>query len=320
MKQKIKLGIIFGVEFIAVIVILLLVFFAGKKTYTVTFDLNGGTLLSGDLVQSIVQGGNATPPVAAKDGCYLHSWSASYKQVTKDLVIRAVWEYETTEGIEYESAPESNYCVISGCFKDLYGDVYIGAYHDGKKVLGIKEGAFENCGSIKNIYMLDGIISIGKGAFSGCTSLESIALPGTLTNIGESAFYGCEGLVSVTLPETLEKIGTGAFIGCTSLSEVIFNGNLLSIDKGAFEGCVSLKEITLPESLVSIGYGAFDQADIVINIPIDEADKPVGWSHGWCAEGAVLNWGYEPEDENSDSENSDSENSDDSDGTGKDTD
>ena len=39
MKQKIKLGIILGVEFVAIAVILLLIFFAGKKSYTVTFDL-----------------------------------------------------------------------------------------------------------------------------------------------------------------------------------------------------------------------------------------------------------------------------------------
>ena len=83
MKQKIKLGIILGVEFVAIAVILILIFLAGKKSYTVTFDLNGGTLLSGDLVQTVSQGKNATAPKVAKEGCYLHSWSASYKQVTR---------------------------------------------------------------------------------------------------------------------------------------------------------------------------------------------------------------------------------------------
>ena len=42
-SQKIKLFIILGVEFIAVAVILLLIFFSGKQSYTVQFDLNGGT-------------------------------------------------------------------------------------------------------------------------------------------------------------------------------------------------------------------------------------------------------------------------------------
>jgi uncharacterized repeat protein (TIGR02543 family) len=39
-KQRIKLFIILGVEFIAITVMLLLIFFAGKQVYTVTFDLN----------------------------------------------------------------------------------------------------------------------------------------------------------------------------------------------------------------------------------------------------------------------------------------
>ena len=91
LKQKVKLTIVLTVEFIAVAVILLLIFLAGKKTYTVTFDLNGGTLMSGDLVQEVSQGKNATPPTAVKEGCYLHSWSGSYRQVTRDVVIEAVW-------------------------------------------------------------------------------------------------------------------------------------------------------------------------------------------------------------------------------------
>ena len=39
MKQKTKLIIILAVEFIAISLVLLLIFFAGKKSYTVTFDL-----------------------------------------------------------------------------------------------------------------------------------------------------------------------------------------------------------------------------------------------------------------------------------------
>ena len=78
MKQKLKLIIILAVEFVAVAVILLMIFFAGKKSYTVTFDLNGGTLLSGDLEQRVTQGQSATPPTVTKDGCYLLKWSRSY--------------------------------------------------------------------------------------------------------------------------------------------------------------------------------------------------------------------------------------------------
>ena len=73
-KTKIKLVALLAVEFIAFIVILMLVLFAGKKSYTVTFDLNGGVLLGGEVEQRVVQGQNATPPSVAKYGHYLLRW------------------------------------------------------------------------------------------------------------------------------------------------------------------------------------------------------------------------------------------------------
>lgn len=223
--NRIKLAIIFGVEFIAIAIVLLLIFFAGKKSYTVTFDLNGGILLSGDLVQEVRQGGSATPPATAKDGCYLHSWSASYHQVTKDMTIRAIWEYETTEGIEYSTDRDgynSNYCEITGSFPELRGDVYIGAYHDQRKVLGIRAEAFKDRTGIKRIYMLDGILSIGEEAFAGCSSLEEITLPETLAVISRNAFKDCVSLKSITIPASVEYIEDGAFEGCEALEEIVF--------------------------------------------------------------------------------------------------
>lgn len=313
-KNKIKLAIIFGVEFIAVAVVLLLIFFAGKKSYTVTFDLNGGTHLGGDLVQEVMQGGNATPPSTAKEGCYLHSWSASYKQITRDITIRAIWEYETTVGIEYSTDRDgynSNYCEITGSFSELRGDVYLGAYHDGKKILGIRDNAFKDRDGIEHIYMLDGIISIGNDAFSGCTSLESIVLPNTIAVISDGAFANCSSLKTITLPATLEKIGVGAFSGCTSLEKVIFRSEerevvvevepeedeqethskksepptpvetyeyspLKSIASEAFAGCTSLVSVTLPPMLVRIGDGAFMGCEALEEISLPATLEQIG--------------------------------------------
>ena len=244
MKQKIKLGIILGVEFVAIAVILILIFFAGKKSYNVTFDLNGGTLIAGDLEQVVMQGKNATPPVVAKDGCYLHSWSASYKQITRDIVIKAVWEWQTSIGFDYTSSEDSNYCEITGCFKDLAGDVYVGVYHDDKKVLGIQDEAFRNRDGITYIHMLDGILSIGEGVFRECDSLVAVELPGTLTKLGNYAFMDCTKLEKITLPDSLEVIPMGAFSGCTSLKEIVIPAGVKVIEDDAFYGCTSLESIT----------------------------------------------------------------------------
>jgi hypothetical protein len=258
MKQKIKLGIILGAEFLAITLILLLIFFAGKKSYTVTFDLNGGTLISGELEQVIPQGKSATPPTVAKDGCYLHSWSASYHRITRDIVITAVWEWETSIGFDYAASENSNYCEITGCFKDLVGDVYVGVYYDDKKVLGIRDNAFADCDGITYIHMLDGILSIGNGVFTDCDSLVSVELPGTLAKLGDNAFAGCDSLTSIVLPDELTTLGTGVFSGCKSLTKVVIPDSLTYIPARAFEGCTSLTEIVIPSSVKLIDESAFE--------------------------------------------------------------
>ena len=244
MKQKIKLGIILGVEFVAITVILILIFFAGKKSYTVTFDVNGGTLISGDLVQTVPQGKNATPPVVAKDGCYLHSWSGSYNRVTNDVHVTAVWEWNTSIGFDYSASDNSDYCIITGCFKDIVGDVYVGVFREGKKVLGIESEVFRDHDGITYIHMLDGILSIGERAFADCDNLVDVELPGTLKKLGERAFENCVSLERVTFPRELEVIPAGAFAGCTSLKEIVIPASVKTVSADAFIGCTSLEKVT----------------------------------------------------------------------------
>lgn len=312
-KQRIKLIIVLGIEFLAITVMLLLIFFAGKRVYTVTFDLNGGTLLSGDVVQKVTQGQNANPPTVTKEGCYFLKWSGSFREVTRDITIEAIWEYETSPGIEYTSSPDgydSNYCEISGCYEGLTGDIYIGAYHDEKKVLGIKENAFANCKGITSIHLLDGILTIEDGAFSGCTNLVSIEMPSTVVRMGDAVFSGCTNLKSIVLPEDLEVMGDGVFFDCTSLEEVTIGEKLEKMGSLVFSGCSSLKEIILPKSLLEIGSRAFDQQDLIIYAYIKEEDKPETWASDWNFNGAEVVWEYEPEEEtNEDDKKSDKNNS-----------
>ena len=269
MKQKVKLIIILSVEFLAIAAMLVLIFFAGKRSYSVTFDLNGGTLISGETVQRVTQGQNANPPQVVKDGCYFLQWSGSYRQVTKDLELKAIWEYETTPGIEYVTNEDSNYCEISGAYKGLTGDVYIGAYYNDKKVLGIRENAFKDCDRITSVYLLDGILDIGDGAFEGCSSMVSIAIPSTVKSIGENAFKDCESLEIISLPEGLVSIGSGAF-----------------------DGCGSLKNIILPESLQRLGSGVFTAAELVVYAYIKESEQPALWSENWHSSSVSVVWEY----------------------------
>lgn len=272
-RGRFKILLVFGILFLLVSVLLTLIFLEGKKTYTVEFDLDGGTLLGGSLEQRVMQGQDAIPPSVVKDGAYLRGWSTSYRRITKDVVIKAIWEYETTAGIVYTNGENQNYVEIERAYEFLRGEVYLGAYFNEKKVLGILDGAFFNQKGITRVYLLNGLISIGNEAFSGCSALTKIEIPETVTHIGKYAFRDCYDLEELTL-----------------------NEGLLSIGERAFEDCVALTEVFIPESVTVIEASAFAGCDnLVIKTTIPQEEWPTGWADGWQGNATVEF--VEPEEE-----------------------
>ena len=264
-QGRLKIIIVFGILFLLVAVLLMLIFLEGKKSYTVEFDLDGGTLLGGSLEQRVIQGQDAIPPSVVKDGAFLRGWSTSYRRITKDVVIKAVWEYETTAGIVYTNGEDQNYVEIERAYPFLRGEVYLGAYFDEKKVLGILEGAFKDCGGITKVYLLDGLIKIDRSAFENCTSLSEIEIPETVTHVGKYAFKNCSSLETLTLNEGLLGIGEYAFYGCTTLTEVILPESVTTIEANAFAGC----------------------SNLVIKTTIPQEEWPEGWADGWFGNATV---------------------------------
>lgn len=307
MKKNLKLIIFLAVQLSIVLTIILIVLFAGKKMYTVTFNLNGGNHVSGELVQTVRFGKSATPPVVTRDGCYLYGWNQPYNVVTSDMTITAIWEYETTIGVEFEVIPNSDYCLISGCYKNIAGDVYVGAHYQGKKVLGIKDGAFKDCKYITGIYLLDGIISIGDEAFAGCTSLKRVNIPSTVTTIGENVLANCSSLEAISVPfvgdslynntkpffgyffggtsysngynkvpsklkyvdiTTDQPISDYAFYKCSKINILKIFGDVESIGLNAFRNCSSIRVLSLPDSVKYIGDAAFANCSALTEVAI----------------------------------------------------
>ena len=74
-----------------------------KPVYTVTFDLNGGELISGELTQSVAEGENAVYPEASNGRKEL-SWDKSAENITADTTITAQWSkvaMDTADLAEY---------------------------------------------------------------------------------------------------------------------------------------------------------------------------------------------------------------------------
>ena len=262
---RLKILIAFGLLFLIVSVLLMLIFLDSKKTYTVEFDPNGGIVLSGSLEQRVLQGQDAVPPSVVMDGAVLRGWSTSYRRITKDVVIEAVWEYETTAGIIYTESENQNFTEIQGSYPHLRGEIYLDAYFNEKKVLGILDRAFANQTEITKVYLLDGLLAIEKEAFSNCTSLTEIKIPDTVMFLGEGAFSQCESLEKLTLSEGLLDIGSLAFLNCANLTEVILPESVTTIGENAFLGC----------------------PDLVIKVSIPQEEWPVGWSAEWFGDATV---------------------------------
>ena len=261
-QGRFKILIAFGILFLVVSVLLALIFFDSKKTYTVRFDPNGGTVLSGSLEQRVLQGQDAVPPSVVMDGAVLRGWSASYRRITRDIVIEAVWEYETTAGIIYTETENRNFTEIAGSYPHLRGEIYLDAYFNEKKVLGILDNAFANQTEITKVYLLDGLLSIGDDAFSNCTKLTEITIPETVMRVGDNAFSGCELLEALVLQDGILELGEYAFSGCTTLTEVIIPKSVTTIGANAFAGCT----------------------DLVVKAYIPEEEWPEGWDADWLGD------------------------------------
>ena len=151
---------------------------------------------------------------------------------------------------------------------------------EGRDVIRIAEGAFQNCTALKNLLIWADIKYIGASAFKGCTGLKEISIPGETTFIGESAFEDCSSLKTVIMwgePTSIEKntfkncsrltdislsssvtaIGESAFENCTNIRDVIIWGDITRIEKNAFKNCSSLDEVSIPSSCRVIEESAF---------------------------------------------------------------
>ncbi len=66
-----------------------------RESYSVTFNANGGTVSSGESVQTVKYEGSATPPTVTRKGYTFSKWDKSYNPITDNLSLSAVWKANT---------------------------------------------------------------------------------------------------------------------------------------------------------------------------------------------------------------------------------
>ncbi|MCR5690758.1 MAG: leucine-rich repeat domain-containing protein [Eubacterium sp.] len=145
-------------------------------------------------------------------------------------------------------------------------EVTIPAQHDGKDVVEIEDGVFENMGGIRKVNIWANLTEIGDKAFMNCAALHEISIPNSVDSIGESAFENCSGLETVNFWGGKE-IEDRAFRNCTGLKEITLASNIEEIGTEAFAGCGNLKKVTIWNDKVEIAKDAFKDCPQLEEVP-----------------------------------------------------
>ncbi len=214
-------------------------------------------------------------------------------------------EYVGTEGIIYGVTylgGEEGY-VVAG-YMGTAQEVVIPDTVNGKKVVGINRGAFEEREEITSVTIGDNVTeigadafremndltsvtigksvtTIGKKAFAGSYFLESIVIPDGVKTIGEAAFRSIGSLTSVTIGKSVTTIGGSAFSGCDRLESIVIPDGVTYVGSYAFEGNTSLKSVTLGKRVAKIGVHAFYGCSGLTDIVIPESVTRIGFGAFW---------------------------------------
>lgn len=91
------------------------------KTFTVTFDPDGGELVSGELVQVVESASDIVEPELKKEGYTLKGWDTVLAEIDSDTTVKALWDkakftvkFVVNEGQHVEGSGELTQAVTSG--------------------------------------------------------------------------------------------------------------------------------------------------------------------------------------------------------------
>ncbi|MCM1173860.1 MAG: leucine-rich repeat protein [Blautia sp.] len=124
--------------------------------------------------------------------------------------------YKTENGIVYSVGSDGSY-TIEECLSargNLVGTSYIDEAVDPNimKVSAIKDGAFEDCGSVVRVDLRQtaGLLKIPESCFKNCKELIEVKLPDSVNSIQSEAFAE-DSPITVTIPGREVFIATDAF-------------------------------------------------------------------------------------------------------------
>ncbi len=265
-------------------------------TYTITYELNGGTNSVDNPTTYTIDDCPLTLADAISSEEFFDCW-CTLNDVERGIKISVINDdllgnytlyafFNGTFGLQYSLNNDGVSYSVSG-YNGEPTAVSVPNIHNGFPVSAIKTNAFRDISSLLSVSLASNVISIGQYAFSGCSGLTSITIPNSVTSIGQSAFGDCCALQSITLPfigtakgDTTNTCFGEIFGACnldvpSTLKTVVITGGA-SIGDSAFSGCSGLTSITIPDSVTSIGEYAFNFCSGLISITIPDSVTSIG--------------------------------------------
>lgn len=143
---------------------------------------------------------------------------------------------------------------------------------------------FENCKSLKSVWVPENMKTLPRGMFKGCSSLSSITLPQYLLSIDDYAFDGCSSLAEIKLPIYLNSLGYRALADCSKLTSLDLPSSLQSIGSYAFAGCNAMERIdanmTAPITASQSTFNGIDFSNCCLYVPTG-AYQSYWLANGW---------------------------------------
>lgn len=312
------------------------------KTYTVTFDGNGGDLVNGNPEQTVEHGQAATAPVFEKEGYNFTGWDAAFDNITDTLTVTAEWTIKTYtvtfdgnggtlisgqdgQTVEHGSTPSEpqfelngyafgGWFTDNGVFENAYDfgtpvtagfTVYAKWYEKLSRIWGREGAAFDliwnDAVSDKNVGLIDGsdleFYLNGRGLdVSIPEALKGDMMPYLAVEIGAGDLDMVGEIIAelrtiakiLSLGSPAESIDYNLIPGTT-----ILVSNLYSVDKILGGGVYELNGVyfanatlirytstdglyTLPDDVTLIGNRAFDGNASIKEVVIPSYVKAIG--------------------------------------------